>query len=300
MGPPYIRLMIIEKIKNFLHQPYPFYYQGKDLHKFCLVIFGMALFFNYVFQPFSVYEPEHKFHYFWISVIHSISPVILFYLIGWILKPEKHLQDNWILKNEVVVFSTVLFLTGVCQFLIRDIIYDNSDNWSWHYLFEEISNTLLVGFLFAAILVPINLNRVQKINQIHADVINNGLKSMTLESKEHIINIQTQVKADDFLLDIHEFIYAKADGNYLEIVLQKGEQCERLLKRITSKELENQLAHFDFIMKVHRSFLVNLNKIESVSGNAGGYKVAFKGISELVPVSRNYIPTFDEKMKVNV
>ena len=102
------------------------------------------------------------------------------------------------------------------------------------------------------------------------------------------------------MLDIHESIYAKADGNYLEIVLRKDEQSERLLKRITSKELENQMAHFDFIMKVHRSFLVNLNKIESVSGNAGGYKVAFKGISELVPVSRNYIPTFDEKMKVNV
>ena len=38
---------------------------------------ALRLLFSYLFQPFVVYTPEHKMDYFWISVIHACSPVVI-------------------------------------------------------------------------------------------------------------------------------------------------------------------------------------------------------------------------------
>jgi hypothetical protein len=66
--------MKLEKITKLLRQPYPFYLKGDTLWIIAAILFFMSFVFNYFFQPFHVYTPEHKFDYFWISLIHSITP----------------------------------------------------------------------------------------------------------------------------------------------------------------------------------------------------------------------------------
>ena len=63
------------------------------------------------------------------------------------------------------------------------------------------------------------------------------------------------------------------------------------------KELESALSPYSNIIKTHRSFLVNLLHIHSVSGNAQGYKLHLSNFDEPVPVSRNMIEDFNARMK---
>jgi len=47
----------------------------------------------------------------------------------------------------------------------------------------------------------------------------------------------------------------------------------------------------------HRAFLININFITQVSGNAAGYKVQLFSIDKQIPVSKANVTLFREKIK---
>lgn len=278
---------------KFLVQPYPFYYEGKKLVQILSIIFLIALFFNYLLQPFDVNVQEHKMDYFWISVLHSASPLLVLASIAFLSRFFPKTTDEWKVKNECLLILLLILLTGITQFLIRDIIYDNPLNWSWKYFKEEILNTLIAGFFLAPIIISVNANRQQLINRHKADTISATLAPVKTTQNNSLVTIETEVKSEKFTFAIDQFIYAKAEGNYAEIFLIKENNVQKLLKRIPIKNLEVQLNAFPFILKTHRSILLNQHHIEAVSGNAQGYKVKLRACSDTVPVSRNFIQSFE-------
>ena len=282
------------QINSLLKQPYPFYFQGKMLWIICGILFIMSWAFNYLFEPFKVYVPEHKMDFFWICVIHALTaPIVL--LILSLISYKPNIEEHWTIKSEIIFIDFGLLLVGIGQFLIRDIIYDNPNNWSFKYFFEEIRNTFMVGILFISILVPLNFIRLNTKHIKTADLLNRSHESFkpNVNSK---IEIQTNLKDDYITLDINNLLFAKAEGNYVEFYI-KGDHINRIVKRITMKDLETALMPYSTIVKTHRSFLVNLIHINSVSGNAQGYKLYLNNFSEPVPVSRNMIDGFNSKMK---
>jgi hypothetical protein len=283
-------------VHEFLRQPYPYYFKGKNLWILALMIFAMSMGFNYFFEPFVVYRPEHKVSYFWISMIHSLNAFLcVLVIIG--LNNLRVNEDKWTVGNEIALISGVLLMIGISQFLVRDLIYANPDNWSLRYFLEEIRNTFLVGLLFALILVPLNFLRLMKAHLKTAQSFNNNPPPNLHGQKISTLPIVTQQKSDDFELNPEHFLFAKSKGNYLEIFLENGEKANKVLKRMTMKELENQLESFPQFFKTHRSFLVNLQKVAHVKGNAQGYQLEIKSHSEAIPVSRGMIADFERKFK---
>lgn len=276
---------------NFLNQPYPFYFSGKALGLITLVLFVMSFFFNYFFEPFNVYTPEHKMSYFWISFIHSINPVLVLILLALFLNQTK-LADNWTVGKDIVFIFTLMLGIGLAQFLIRDLIYDNPNNWSLNYLLEELRNTFLVGLLFVLILVPLNFNRLYAKNIKKASSLNLGRQKLKIPET---IKVKTHLKKEDIEFDLQQFLFAKADGNYVELYLKK-EPFEKLFKRITIKELEHVLKPYPNVVKTHRSYLVNTYFIKNIKGNAQGYRLEIDHYNNSIPVSRNMIDNFNEKL----
>lgn len=278
---------------SFLKQPYPFYYEGKKLQYILGITFLICFVFNYFLQPFDVNLSEHKMNNFWVCAIHSTTPLVLFLCIAFICRFFSKMTDDWTIKNECIVIFFLVLFTGIGQFLIRDIIYDNPLNWSWHYFREEVSNSFVAGIFVGPLIIFINLNRQQLKNSENAHRISSALPHPEEITNHTRITIETEVKSEKFTFAIHSFVYAKAEGNYAEIFLSEEGKTAKLIKRIPIKNLEAQLGAFPFILKTHRSVLLNINHIETISGNAQGYKVMMKNCPEPVPVSRNYIQAFD-------
>ena len=254
--------------------------------------------FNYFFEPFVVYRPEHKVSYFWISMIHSLNAFLCVLLIIGLNNLRVN-EDKWTVGNEMALIAGVLLMIGISQFLVRDLIYNNPDNWSMRYFLEEIRNTFLVGVLFAVILVPMNYLRLMKANLKTAKSLNSQQQPDFSIQREKLMPIVTQQKSDDFDLNPDDFLFAKSEGNYLEIYFEKGDKANKVLKRMTLKELESQLQSFPHFFKTHRSFLVNLQKVAQVKGNAQGYQLEIKSYSDSLPVSRRMINDFERKFKVS-
>ena len=284
---------IIKGIPIFLSQAYPYYYRGKTLRTIVCLLFIMAFCFGYIFEPFNVYFPEHKMNYFWISFIHASVPLVILLSIS-VLNTKYPKDKPWNIGKEILFATVFILLIGISEFLIRDVLYMNSNNWSWNYLFEEIRHAFLVGMLFVAIIIPLNLNRLYDKNRIKA--LSNKSSCEDLNSTRNtIINIETQLKSDSLSIDLNSFIFAKADGNYIEIYL-KTEKVSKLLKRITIKELESIFKPYSHIIKTHRSYLVNTHHVKNITGNAQGYKLQLNNCDQIVPVSRNMIKDFDQRM----
>ncbi len=282
-------------MKQFLAEPYPFYFKGRELISILIIIFVMSFLFNYLFEPFNVYRPEHKYSFFWICFFHSLSAAfatLIYSIIAGIWISE----DTWKIRNEVLFITGLFLMIGISQFLIRDLIYKNPANWSWSYFFEEIRNTFFIGILFVLILIPLNFLRLNYRHKQKSDQFENyNIKSK--DGSKGLISVNTQLKSDDFLMDPQDLIFARAEGNYLEIYIDKNNSKERLLKRMTLKELEKQLENYSFIIKTHRSYLVNLHKIDNIKGNAQGYKISFRNYKDFVPVSRGIIQDFEKRIK---
>ncbi len=277
--------MITKKLANILAQEYPYYYRGKTLWAVSGILFLMSLFFNYLFEPFHVYTPEHKMDYFYISLLHSLTPVFLLFVFS-LFKIPNTITEQWNLKKELFLVTLFLLFIGMTQFLMRDMVYNNPNNWSWQYLFEEIRNTFLVGGLFLLILIPLNFNRLYARNTKNALAIN--------AKRNNLIASPTTIKIDDLSFNVNHLLFVKSDGNYVELFFIDGNKS---LKRKTIKDLELALQQYPSIIKTHRSYLVNTNHIVNISGNAQGYKLELKNYAEKIPVSRNMIAPFNKKIK---
>jgi CHASE3 domain sensor protein len=290
-------MAVFSSITKFLQTPYPFYFRGRSLLYFGLIIFLLALFFNYFFVPFNVNSAEHKMDYFWICVIHSLMPMVILLLMYPYIYFSPFLEEHWTIGKELVFLSIFLLLIGIGQFLIRDLIFDNPNNWSWGYLREEVSNTFLVGILLVGLIVSVNFNRLNARYIKEANFLEHSRRVFKTTNHVGIVPIETQVKMDRFDLEVDQFLYAKSEGNYLILYMYTDNDLLQLLKRITIKEFEQQVGNIDQIVRTHRSYIVNLSFLEHVKGNAQGYQLTLQHGNSTIPVSRNMIPRFQSRLQ---
>lgn len=287
-----------------LKKPYPYYYTQARLPFLAMLLLVLAFSFVYFFRPFNVHYPEHRHSYVVISLIQAVLPVIVFFcffsLVNLFFR-EASRPNRWKLGNEVLAIAMVLPLMGTANFLIRDLVYDNPENWSLAYLLEEIRNTALVAMLLIFLLVPLNLRRLERKFQSRSAGLNQLIDRSNLPGQSgRSVPITTQVRSDDFVLIPEELLFVRSSGNYSEFFIKPAGNSEAglSLKRIPLKQAEEQLSQIREILRVHRSYLVNARKIKNVSGNAQGLQLSLDGCDEKVPVSRGYLESFRQSLRL--
>ncbi|WP_394774384.1 LytTR family transcriptional regulator DNA-binding domain-containing protein [Flavobacterium sp.] len=282
-----------EHLRNEIE--YPGRYKSQNLIKSSSLVFLVLVTFLLVFKPFGVYDPELKMHYFFICFLHAFAPALILFIyfttLNYFRKVKNHTQ--WTLLKEYIHIGVLLVFIGATSFLMRDLLYTNSNNWSWHYLFEEIRNCFVAGIFFYFFLQLSSFYfESKKGSSFVLQFIPLAVKS---EKKVLISNlfISTQVKQDDFFLDMDQLLFAKADGNYIELTKSNDLQMTTEVKRISLTQFETQITDYPHLFRCHRTYLVNMFKIEQVSGNSQGYELSFKETNIKIPVSRKQIDNFN-------
>lgn len=273
---------------------YPERYQSQNLIKSSVVVFLIILAFLLLFKPFGVYDPELRMHYLLICFFHALTPALVLLTYFGILNFRKvKSQIKWTLLKEYIQIGILLILIGTSSFLMRDLLYNNPNNWSWNYFFEEIRNCLVAGIFFYFFLRLSSFYfESKKGSPFVLQFIPLAVEpeSKTLESN---IFINTQVKQDNFNLNIDQLLFVKADGNYIELTKSNGNQITTEVKRISLTQFETQITDYPHFFRCHRTYLVNMYKVEKVSGNSQGYLLSFNETNIKIPVSRKQIDSFN-------
>jgi hypothetical protein len=204
-----------------------------------------------------------------------------------LILPRLFSDEHWKVKHQIVFYLTILLVIATLNGIYTN--YINALSFSWSNYWWIISRTFVLGGIPVAFLTRIDYQRKAKSNTKQASDILTAKKAFTAHSSEIIHQISTDLKEETIRFEEDAFMYAMAVGNYIDMWILVENIPQKITYRLTLSSFEAQLRSLS-LKRCHRSYLVNLKKIENISGNAQGLKLELKNHSEVVPVSRKYIP----------
>lgn len=104
---------------------------------------------------------------------------------------------------------------------------------------------------------------------------------------------------DTFELKAESLLYIESINNYCELVVYENNTIKKQLIRSTLKRIESQIVD-PSLVRCHRAFIVNLQLVSHIEGNAQGYRISLKGSEKIIPVSRQYRKTILHRLKSNL
>ena len=94
-------------------------------------------------------------------------------------------------------------------------------------------------------------------------------------------------------MEIEDLLYIESADNYSSILFKKEGKREKELLRSSLSRLETQIEN-PRVVRCHRSYIVNLDHVISVTGNAQGYKLHLGDSGDTIPVARKYSHLVDK------
>lgn len=295
---------------EFLKKPYPYYsFSFRDVYSNFLIGCFVA-FFLIVFQPFgvSIWQTDHKLlKLMGFGFVSFICPFI-FRLISTSVLKKKNPEETWTVWKEIVGLMFV-----ICFIALGNLCYGNFIKIS-HFNLQELSLTLVATFLLAIFPITANVllkyNRFVTLNKKDAELmeaevldfqnrveVGNPVKENIEKPKNEVLILIAENDKDKIELKPEELLYIESADNYSNVVFYRNNKINKQLLRGSLKRIESQIT-FPFIIRCHRSYIVNLKLINHIKGNAQGYRIEFKNnLSDTIPVSRNYSKALFERLE---
>lgn len=271
-----------------LNQPFP----DKDsLNKSMLTIFWVGVFvslFLFLIRPFSI-EGE------WADLaIASAGFGGVTVVFGWIFEFStryvfrlKMDGPRWTLGKWIMSSIVLIVWIALGNYLFVNWLMDWRAMGYFSFL-RMIGYTSLIGVFPVALSgILIQLRETQK-NEESASDISENLKS-SVEANHLVVTLEPENGAE-LRIDASNLRFVEAMQNYVTVWFVQNGELQKEVLRTTLTATEKQVENTD-VIRCHRSYLVNVDCIETVSGNAQGLKLKLRDVTDVeVPVSRSFIP----------
>jgi LytTr DNA-binding domain len=267
---------------KILQQPYP--YSDPDKRKIFLSLgagFFIGLFLIY-FEPFGITElhsPNKSLILSSYGIITSATMLFLYFIVPKTF-PNYFKEENWTVGREILFLMMNLILIAIFNVLYSQLIF-SLDSKSLNLL-NMVGYTFVLG-IFPTIGIVLS-NYIYYLKQYSTPPQPTFLSEQT-QSSELILVAENE--KDTLKLLTSNLLYIESSDNYSTVVFLKDEQIMKELIRSSLTRLEGQIL-IKSIVRCHRSFIVNLDKVVKVSGNAQGFKLQLVETDFIVPVARKY------------
>jgi DNA-binding LytR/AlgR family response regulator len=303
-------------ILSWLKKPYPF---ANDIRRMLvgnLLIGSFVALFLIVFQPFNInpWNTDYKIlKLLGFGLVSFLAPT-LFALLLKVSLSEKAREQSWNIGAEIISVMAVILLVALGN-LVYSWMLDITALSLKGYVYA-LAITCIIGVFPVSIHITRKHNRLMKLHLEQALQISKELgqkkampekidqpeeeKKDEPEDKNHEaaewIILTAENGKDQLKLRHSELLFIESADNYSNIVSFSNNGRKKEMIRSSLKRIEGQIS-MSHIVRCHRAYIVNLKKIKGIEGNAAGYKVFFHDHPDTVPVSRTYIPAFNEKLK---
>jgi DNA-binding LytR/AlgR family response regulator len=153
------------------------------------------------------------------------------------------------------------------------------------HVFTQVALTGIIPISIMALLFRNNLLQQNLQSAIGANQQLNKIQTLKKEPKNnHTVTLFTDT-TEKLTINLPDLLFIEADDNYSTVVWKNGHGVEKKLLRINLKNIESQLNN-TFTIRCHRSYIVNVHAITTISGNTNGYKLQIRDSDFSIPVSR--------------
>ncbi len=289
----------MNKLTTWLNQPYPFDGTWK-VHVRSAIWGGLFVsLFLFVFKPFGFQYPESLFWKFVKTCIYfglTTSATMLVYAAISEYFTGFFNEKSWVIWKEIFANILVVMMIGTANMLLATVLFNQKISLKV-FLYWQMA-TFAIGIfpiLFTAYTKHLVL---QKRHTSHAESLNTKIAIHAIKENkdEPMIELRGDNQNEQLNLNPADLLYLEAADNYVKVFARKNGILEKNMLRSTLKKMESQLEEHDQFFRCHRTYIVNLNKVEQVSGNAQGYKLHLKELEDLIPVSRSLNAEIDRRL----
>ncbi|MFO7370655.1 MAG: LytTR family DNA-binding domain-containing protein [Bacteroidales bacterium] len=269
---------------KILNKPYPF---NDDLKFNTLAIFFITLIlfvFLYLFEPFDMDSLPVRQKYIMVSGFSVITflALTLHLMIIPSFFPKGFSSTNWTIKKEILWNLWILFTILAGYFLFTRFMG------LMKFGFDMVITLVFVAIIPISIIIIINYNKMIRSHLKLADDMNKKLRE-NKDVHDKVVYFNSDYQKDNLVIKINSLLLIRSANNYIEVFWREGELIKSQMIRMSLLNAEKILKDYKFVLKCHRSYLININYIEKVEGNSQGYKLYFENVSFPIPVSKNSI-----------
>ena len=278
--------LIFAPVLETLRKPYPCNKEIFDNLIISLLAGAFIFFFLLLFEPFDSLINYSGY----MSLGYGLITFAVSFFIAAILPQffTNYFNDtNWTVLKEIGHLSFIVFTIGVVNFFYaasNQISLEKSEVYSFNNFILSISITFVIGVMPIIIVVLYNQTRLLKKYKAESEKINKVQQSKSFLTQD--ITLKGEGKNEELKVIDNSILFIKSESNYCEIHINEENNYRKELLRGSLSSLEHSLKELNFFVRVHRSYIVNFNNIDKVSGTAQGYKIHFKNGEHSVPVSR--------------
>ena len=274
-------------VKNWLNKPYYFNPSIKFKFKISLIVGFIISFFLFVFEPFLLTNfKDFLFTYsLYVGLICILSLLFCFIISPKIFK-DFFDEDQWTVgKNLFFLFLTVFF-TG-CVLCVYTYYYKLSRGISQITFLRFMYYTYLVATFPILFYVFYNEYTIRKKREKEVKKFNQTKKEK-LPKKNITIKITSDNSKEYFEFLLKDLVYITSEGNYASFFTLENNTLKESILRVTLGKIEESLADVNYLIRCHKSYIVNTKYVKNIRGNARGYLLIIDLIDFDIPVSRKF------------
>ena len=301
----YITSLLFVTVKLF-NQPFP---QSKSKTKWAKTgaSFGLFVFvFMIVFKPFELDKVSFA-KLFEISALLGVIAFACYFFSNIFLNyffPSVCNEENWTAGKQIIKISAILFLVGLANCFAFVIFYGSELSFKTVYQFQL--RTISVGLLPIIIFTLLAQNLWLKKFKVEATElqkklaakkeIEKSINNPRNNSDQQVVSFESESKKDTLSVPLNQLYYIEAASNYAKIYYEQAGTLSYSIIRMTMKKAGEIADEYTSLFKCHRAYIVNLDKVKSVDGNAQGYKLTMNLTEKSIPVSRSLNNEFSDRL----
>jgi hypothetical protein len=279
---------------KILKEPFPLEKNLAKVNQRLMLLSILVYFILVVFKPFGL-KDHHGSDLF----IYAGGFVVLGYLYLWFhffVVESWFNESNWTLGKEILNNLLILIIIGFINAIYFSLYEDDSISLVIIIAFEIY--TLAIGIIPVTVNIILRQNRLMKYHTKVAgqiDLFDRGEKN--INDQECRVTLKGINPIKEYSFKCNDLILMEARDNYILLYYLVENQIHKELIRNTMKQCAQEVNRYPMFFRCHRSYIVNLNKIKSIEGNAQGLKLKLQLIEEKIPVSRLLVKEFKTRMK---
>lgn len=274
---------------RIIYRPHPFIFNRSSL----VIPFVITCLVVLVFRPFEFSQYTFPVVLLWALAFGFIASACVWGMVKvfQITFSDAHLEDHWTVGKEILLIFSVLLCIMLVVFVI--LLGLNPDADRWKLLGLVLVRTFLISLFPILILVLFEQYHYQKLKRKEALQLNLSLQSPSPaegESGKTIAVEKISLLAENQKVALQimptQLLFVSSVGNYVEVFYLHNGQTQKELIRAKLAAIEEQLSGKNFF-RCHKSYLVNLQHILKVEGNARNLELTLDHYNQKIPVSRS-------------
>jgi len=203
--------------------------------------------------------------------------------------PRLFKEENWTVGNEIIMMLWQIISIAFGNLLLTHFLYGKDI--SMNNIFAFLGITAAVGIFPVGLVILLKQQILLKKYSTEATELEKQIVGASHTEKESapstFIHFVGDNQNEQLTVPLEDIRFISSADNYIKLHFVKNASLVAEVMRSTLKKIAASVENHPELFRCHRTYIVNLNYVDHVSGNAQGYKLHLKDVAEPIPVSRS-------------